>query len=95
MGFTQYGLSLQLATDLDYSGSRDFSQLYERRFWCRYLCPIGGMNGLFGKLSILELRAQQGVCAASCQTYQCYKGGPALGEGQETGAVPSIPIPLN
>ncbi|XFA72387.1 sigma 54-interacting transcriptional regulator [Thermosynechococcaceae cyanobacterium Okahandja] len=70
------------------AGAVIFSQLYERRFWCRYLCPIGGMNGLFGKLSILELRAQQGVCAASCDTYQCYKGGPALGEGQATGGCP-------
>lgn len=70
------------------AGAVIFSQLYERRFWCRYLCPIGGMNGLFGKLSIIELRAQRGVCAASCQTYQCYKGGPALGEGQETGGCP-------
>ncbi|MEN9275683.1 MAG: sigma 54-interacting transcriptional regulator [Gloeomargarita sp. GMQP_bins_5] len=64
------------------------SQIYERRFWCRYLCPIGGMNGLFAKLSITELRSQQGVCAAKCTTYSCYKGGPALGEGQATGGCP-------
>ena len=30
---------------------------FEKRFWCRYLCPVGGMNGLFAKLSVLELRA--------------------------------------
>ncbi|MDA0266446.1 MAG: sigma 54-interacting transcriptional regulator [Cyanobacteria bacterium] len=60
------------------------SQIFERRFWCRYLCPIGGMNGLFAKLSMTELRAQQGTCSAECTTYQCYKGGPEKGEGQET-----------
>ncbi len=60
------------------------SVLFERRFWCRYLCPIGGMNGLFAKLSMIELRAQQGICSASCNTYHCYKGGPAEGEGQAT-----------
>jgi transcriptional regulator with AAA-type ATPase domain/NAD-dependent dihydropyrimidine dehydrogenase PreA subunit len=60
------------------------SQIFERRFWCRYLCPIGGMNGLFAKLSMTELRAQQGTCSAECTTYQCYKGGPAKGEGQDT-----------
>ena len=64
------------------------SILFERRFWCRYLCPIGGMNGLFAKLSMIELRAQQGICSASCNTYHCYKGGPAEGEGQETTGCP-------
>ena len=66
------------------AGAMVCSALFERRFWCRYLCPIGGMNGLFAKLSMVELRGQRGVCAASCNTYQCYKGGPAKGEGQET-----------
>ncbi|ABW30614.1 sigma 54-interacting transcriptional regulator [Acaryochloris marina] len=64
------------------------SQIFERRFWCRYLCPIGGMNGLFAKLSMTELRAQQGTCSAECSTYQCYKGGPEKGEGQETDGCP-------
>ncbi|MEO0645834.1 MAG: cyclic nucleotide-binding domain-containing protein [Cyanobacteria bacterium J06650_10] len=64
------------------------SVLFERRFWCRYLCPIGGMNGLFAKLSMVELRAEQGICSASCNTYHCYKGGPAEGEGQETAGCP-------
>jgi transcriptional regulator with AAA-type ATPase domain/NAD-dependent dihydropyrimidine dehydrogenase PreA subunit len=70
------------------AGAVIFSVLFERRFWCRYLCPIGGMNGLFAKLSVIELRAQQGICAASCTTYQCYKGGPQKGEGLETGGCP-------
>ncbi|NEQ28452.1 MAG: 4Fe-4S binding protein, partial [Microcoleus sp. SIO2G3] len=70
------------------AGAIIFSLLFERRFWCRYLCPIGGMNGLFAKLSIVELRAQQGICSATCTTYQCYKGGPQKGEGMETGGCP-------
>ncbi|MBI4780466.1 MAG: sigma 54-interacting transcriptional regulator [Oscillatoriophycideae cyanobacterium NC_groundwater_1537_Pr4_S-0.65um_50_18] len=70
------------------AGAMIFSVLFERRFWCRYLCPIGGMNGMFGKLAMIELRAQQGICAASCTTYQCYKGGPQKGEGMETGGCP-------
>lgn len=64
------------------------SVIFERRYWCRYLCPIGGMNGLFAKLSIIELRAQQGICSAECTTYQCYKGGPQKGEGLETNGCP-------
>lgn len=70
------------------AGAVTFSLLFERRFWCRYLCPIGGMNGMFAKLAIVELRAQQGICAATCTTYQCYKGGPQKGEGLATGGCP-------
>jgi polyferredoxin len=58
---------------------------FERRIWCRYLCPIGGMNGLFAKLSMTELRARQGVCSSTCKTYHCFKGGPEEPpEGLET-----------
>ncbi|WP_338442086.1 sigma 54-interacting transcriptional regulator [Synechococcus elongatus IITB4] len=70
------------------AGAVTFSLLFERRFWCRYLCPIGGMNGLFAKLAVIELRAKRGVCSATCNTYQCYKGGPEKGEGQETMGCP-------
>ncbi|NEO27443.1 MAG: 4Fe-4S binding protein, partial [Kamptonema sp. SIO4C4] len=70
------------------AGAIIFSLIFERRFWCRYLCPIGGMNGMFAKLSMTELRAQQGTCSAECTTYQCYKGGPEKGEGQETSGCP-------
>jgi len=61
---------------------------FEKRFWCRYLCPIGGMNGLFAKLAISELRAQVGTCSGSCSSYACFKGGPAEGEGLATAGCP-------
>ena len=64
------------------------SLLFEKRFWCRYLCPVGGMNGLFAKLSILELRAESGTCSGSCSSYACFKGGAADGEGLETNGCP-------
>ena len=70
------------------AGAKLCSALYERRLRCRYLCPIGGMNGLFAKLSMTELRGQRGICSATCSTYQCYKGGPAKGEGQKTDGCP-------
>jgi transcriptional regulator with AAA-type ATPase domain/NAD-dependent dihydropyrimidine dehydrogenase PreA subunit len=70
------------------AGAMICSAIFERRFWCRYLCPIGGMNGMFAKLSMTELRAQQGICSAECTTYQCYKGGPQKGEGMETNGCP-------
>ena len=64
------------------------STVFEKRFWCRYLCPVGGMNGLFAKLSILELRAEAGTCSGSCSSYACFKGGPADGEGLATAGCP-------
>lgn len=64
------------------------SWLYEKRFWCRFLCPVGGMNGLFAKLAISELRAQAGTCSGSCSSYACFKGGPAEGEGLATQGCP-------
>lgn len=64
------------------------SLAFEKRFWCRHLCPVGGMNGLFAKLSILELRAQAGTCSGSCSSYACFKGGPAEGEGLATEGCP-------
>ena len=64
------------------------SVLFDKRFWCRYLCPVGGMNGLFAKLSMLELRAEAGTCSGSCSTYACFKGGPADGEGLATTGCP-------
>lgn len=79
------------------AGAVIFSQIYERRLWCRYLCPIGGMNGMFAKLAMVELRSSQQVCGSQCSTFGCYKGsnatpvnfGDALPtEGQATGGCP-------
>ena len=70
------------------AGAMIFSVLFERRFWCRYLCPIGGMNGMFAKLSMTELRAERGVCSAECNTGKCYKGSLPTGEGQNLQGCP-------
>ncbi len=56
------------------AGAVIFSLIYERRLWCRYLCPIGGMNGMFAKLSMIELRSTQQVCGSQCHTFGCYRG---------------------
>ena len=73
------------------------SLIYERRLWCRYLCPIGGMNGMFAKLGMIELRSTQQVCGSQCNTFGCYKGGEITPvsftnalptEGQATGGCP-------
>lgn len=86
------------------AGAVIFSQIYERRLWCRYLCPIGGMNGLFAKLSMVELRSLQQVCGSQCQTFGCYKGSGATPvpfadalatEGQATDGCPLYSHPAH
>jgi len=50
------------------------SVIFERQSWCRYLCPLGGMMGVFAKVSPFELRADRNVCASQCATNECFVG---------------------
>lgn len=55
-----------------------FSMIYKRRAWCRYICPLGGLNAIFAMPSVMELRANHHLCINSCQEHSCYKGGEEL-----------------
>jgi polyferredoxin len=33
------------------------------RFWCRYLCPLGGAISLLGNLSLLRIRRDEASCS--------------------------------
>ncbi len=49
------------------------------RFWCRYLCPLGGFLGLLGKFSLVHCEISEscslcGSCLPSCPTGAIQKG---------------------
>jgi polyferredoxin len=46
--------------------------LLERRFWCRYLCPLGALLGILSRYSLLKRSVSEGCnecgsCASVCQ----------------------------
>ena len=50
------------------------SMLFERRAFCRYLCPVGGFIGLYSLISPIELRIiNKDVCKAH-DVKTCYTG---------------------
>ena len=48
--------------------------IFEKSAWCRHLCPLGGMTGLFSMSSLIEIRANRNVCTTICTTHDCFKG---------------------
>ena len=52
--------------------------LFERRAWCRYLCPLGGMASVFATMSIIEFRGNLNVCNNECKTHACFVGTDAV-----------------
>ncbi len=47
---------------------------YERRSFCRYLCPVGGFIGLYAQLAPLELRVIDNKVCAAHKEKSCYRG---------------------
>ena len=48
--------------------------IFEKSAWCRYLCPMGGMAGLFSMSSFIEIRSNKNACTTICTTHDCFKG---------------------
>lgn len=53
------------------------SLVYERRVFCRYICPVGGFIGLYSRLAPLELRVKDTALCSSHQQKTCYTGNQA------------------
>lgn len=56
------------------SGAMISGFLFERRVWCRYGCPLGGMLGIYSLSSVTSLKANRSVCLNQCETHDCYLG---------------------
>jgi hypothetical protein len=56
------------------------SMIFERRAFCRYLCPVGGFIGLYAQVAPIELRIKDKNVCAKCVGKPCYNGS-ELGSG--------------
>jgi ferredoxin len=48
--------------------------LFERKGFCRYLCPVGRVTGAYGTTGILEIRRKDSDVCRSCKTRDCFHG---------------------
>ena len=53
------------------------STVFERRAFCRYLCPVGGFIGLYSQTAPIELRIKDKQVCATCEGKPCYNGSSA------------------
>jgi len=53
------------------------SLLFERRAFCRYLCPVGGFIGLYSQLAPVEVRVKDHALCATHKNKTCYVGSAA------------------
>src|SRR6266496_4546354 len=50
------------------------SIVFERRAFCRYLCPVGGFIGLYSQTAPIELRIKDKQICMNCEGKPCYNG---------------------
>jgi hypothetical protein len=50
------------------------SAVFERRAFCRYLCPVGGFIGIYSQTAPIELRIKDKQICANCKDKPCYHG---------------------
>ena len=50
------------------------SLIFERRAFCRYMCPVGGFIGLYSQTAPIEVRVRDTAVCAAHTTKTCYTG---------------------
>jgi len=53
------------------------SLVFERRAFCRYVCPVGGFIGLYSQIAPIELRIKDKPVCVTCEGKPCYNGSSA------------------
>ncbi|MFA5872967.1 MAG: 4Fe-4S binding protein [Anaerolineales bacterium] len=53
------------------------SIVFERRTFCRYICPVGGFIGLYAQAAPMELRVKDKQVCLACKDKPCYNGSEA------------------
>jgi len=53
------------------------SMIFERRAFCRYLCPVGGFIGIYSQTAPIELRIKEKQICVTCEGKPCYNGSSA------------------
>ncbi|MCB9426505.1 MAG: 4Fe-4S binding protein [Flavobacteriales bacterium] len=51
-----------------------FALLYEKRAFCRYVCLVGRISGLYAQMSPIELRKIDDTICKNCKTKECITG---------------------
>ncbi|MCE5336621.1 MAG: sigma 54-interacting transcriptional regulator, partial [Desulfobacteraceae bacterium] len=51
-----------------------FCILFERKTFCRYVCPLSGMLAAYSSMSVFEIRGNKKICQTQCGQHLCYKG---------------------
>ncbi len=47
---------------------------WERKTFCRHICPLAGVLGAYSSMSMFEVRGNKKVCQTQCGEHTCYKG---------------------
>jgi hypothetical protein len=53
------------------------SLIFERRAFCRYVCPVGGFIGLYAQVAPVEVRVRDAALCAAHTVKTCYTGNAA------------------
>jgi polyferredoxin/Pyruvate/2-oxoacid:ferredoxin oxidoreductase delta subunit len=56
--------------------------LIEKRFWCKYLCPLGALLGLLSRYSLLRREVSEGCTSCGLCNKTC-QGGALSGNGED------------